>query len=199
MVWGLVLAVGLIASLPTAAAAEDDRAVIQVDLYRAMRSRDVGAYPIQNFNLASIAGASKYIHTDVITEHLTDPERKERRNGIDSIARMRFKVKNPSRVVAPASPMATQMDFGPFVLYDSGAATNPRSHALIQEYGSYVGVQLQTDARWPYTEPYVWFSVTGWCPNMRYEQVPMSRREAEDELEARSRICEGLWSEAACA
>merc|ERR1740121_1263777 len=84
MVWDVLMALA-VAAFPVGANSQD-RPVMQFDFYRAMRKSDIGAYPLQNFNLASVAGVGKYIHTEVIAEHVIgNVQRTTRKNGIDTI------------------------------------------------------------------------------------------------------------------
>mmetsp|Transcript_38689 Transcript_38689/g.97249 ORF Transcript_38689/g.97249 Transcript_38689/m.97249 type:complete len:810 (-) Transcript_38689:212-2641(-) len=176
----------------------DGRPALDIDLYRAMQSEGINQWPLQNVNLASVDGVTKYLHTEVIAEHVVgDSERNQRKYGIDAFAKIRFKVKNPSSVVTNRS-IVTQVNFGPFVTFDSGKATNPLTQTLIKAHGGFVGVQKQQDPRWPYRTPYYWFSVTGWCPNVPYFKVPMTRHRAEQIISNRSSFCPQLEGKLAC-
>eukprot|EP00428_Durinskia_dybowskii_P034309 CAMPEP_0170262948 /NCGR_PEP_ID=MMETSP0116_2-20130129/31357_1 /TAXON_ID=400756 /ORGANISM="Durinskia baltica, Strain CSIRO CS-38" /LENGTH=512 /DNA_ID=CAMNT_0010514017 /DNA_START=54 /DNA_END=1590 /DNA_ORIENTATION=- len=173
--------------------------VLELDLFRAMPQVGIGKWPLQNFNLASEAGVIKYVHTEVIAEHiLGSPERTTRKYGVDAIARIRFKIRNPGSLLSPSNHLVTQVDFGPFVTYDSGVATNPQTQEFIKDHGGYVGVQLQADHRWPYDAPYFWFSVTGFCPNVRYDEVPMTRDTYVEAQGRRERKCTAIADEAKC-
>lgn len=188
-----VAAAALLPVTTAAAEAEDARPVLEFDFYRAMPAAGTGKWTFQNFNLASTAGCIKYVQTEVIAEHIIgDAERTSRKYGIDTVAKVHFKVKNPSSVLMTQNQLVNQVDFGPFVTYDYGIATNPQSQTFIKEYGSYVGVQQQQDPRWPYTEPSFWYSITGWCPNVRYDEVPMTREEYNSTLVARQEVCSQL-------
>jgi len=101
-------------------------------------------------------------------------------------------------VLDPHNMMVNEIDFGPFVTYDYGVATNPTTQKYIQHHGGYVGVQLQHDVRWPYNMPFFWFSVTGFCPNIRYDQVPMTRDTYEKVLSERREQCSKFANENAC-
>eukprot|EP00443_Scrippsiella_acuminata_P050411 CAMPEP_0115417238 /NCGR_PEP_ID=MMETSP0271-20121206/24022_1 /TAXON_ID=71861 /ORGANISM="Scrippsiella trochoidea, Strain CCMP3099" /LENGTH=976 /DNA_ID=CAMNT_0002841621 /DNA_START=32 /DNA_END=2965 /DNA_ORIENTATION=- len=177
----------------------DGRPVLDIDFYRATESAGIDKWLLQNMNLASVEGMTKYFHTEAIAEHVIgDVERKTRKYGIDAFTKVRFKVKNPRSVVATSSSILNQVDFGPFVTFDFGVATNPDTQTLIRTHGGFVGVQQQQDPRWPYSTPYYWFSITGWCPNVPYNKVPMTRQKAEQLLLNRSSLCSQLDGRVAC-
>lgn len=141
--------------------------IIEVDFYRAMRGAHVAAVQLENDNMASLVGVLKYVHTEVIVEHATSPQdRLTRKNSIDVIAGAKFSVQNPATLLSPSSLIMQHVDFGPFVTYDNGVATNSVQLQYIKRHGGFVGVQEQRDVRFPYNNPYYWFSVSGFCPNL---------------------------------
>eukprot|EP00418_Pyrodinium_bahamense_P074777 CAMPEP_0179080472 /NCGR_PEP_ID=MMETSP0796-20121207/36169_1 /TAXON_ID=73915 /ORGANISM="Pyrodinium bahamense, Strain pbaha01" /LENGTH=567 /DNA_ID=CAMNT_0020777827 /DNA_START=307 /DNA_END=2010 /DNA_ORIENTATION=- len=153
------------ASLPIARC----RPPIEVYLYRAMTGSHVGLYTLENNNLASLVGVLKYIHTEVIAEHtISPPDRLTRKYSIDVIATSKFAVKNPSSLLSPENSFVQYVDFGPFVTFDIGVATNSIQLEYIKRFGSFVGVQDQRDVRFAYDDPYYWFSVNGFCPNLQW-------------------------------
>merc|ERR1711976_156775 len=132
-----------------------------LDFYMATQAKGVGVLPMENINMASLAGATKFIQTELIAEHVIgNYDRLKRKYGIDTLVKTRVKVKNSAALLGSG---ALQVDFGPFVTYDNGKATT--SQEWIKDYGGYVGVQMQGDVRWPYAEPYFWYSLGGLCPS----------------------------------
>jgi len=150
-----------------AASVAQGRNAIEMDFFRAMNGAKVGVFTLEDNDLASLIGTLKYVHTEVLAEHLIGPPaRTSRKYGIDVIARSRFSVLNPSSLLSPTSGLVRNVDFGPFVTFDSGVATNTGQLEHIKRYGGYVGVQHQWDVRFAYDDPYYWFSVNGFCPNL---------------------------------
>uniref|UniRef100_A0A7S0B9M5 Apple domain-containing protein n=1 Tax=Pyrodinium bahamense TaxID=73915 RepID=A0A7S0B9M5_9DINO len=142
-----------------------------MDLFRAMPAAVASAQPTEDNDLADVGGVLKYIHTELLTEHLGDPLRKQRKYNIDSIRKQRFKLRNPDSLLQ-STPFP---DFGPFVTYDWGEATNKAQHLIMEQYGDFVGIQQgctngNCDVRYPATVPYNWFSVGNWCPNLPFAQ-----------------------------
>lgn len=179
---------------------EQDRP-LDFQFYRAMDTEGTGLFKFQNYDMASHTGALKYVHAEVVAEHTVSSNRKRRKCKIDSLVRVHLKVKNPKSVIGPGSVMRTQVDFGGFVTFDNGVSTNHHNTHAISKHGGYVGVQRQVDPRWPYPEPYFWYSVTGWCPNVRYDEVPITREEYVTIMKRRNPICsqhssgDGCWTD----
>jgi len=145
--------------------------VVEVDFYRAMRSIDVGKHTLENNDIASLVGVLKYIHTEVIAEHMVSPpSRPARKYAIDVIAKAKFSVRNPSSLLSLSSGLGQHVDFGPYVTFDSGVATNRNQQDFIMRYGGFVGVQNQRDVRYQYEDPYYWFSLNGFCPNLPWSE-----------------------------
>mmetsp|Transcript_81356 Transcript_81356/g.264014 ORF Transcript_81356/g.264014 Transcript_81356/m.264014 type:complete len:810 (-) Transcript_81356:34-2463(-) len=125
-------------------------------------------------DMADLGGAIKYIHTEMLTEHYADPLRTTRKYGIDVLTRKRYKIKNTEALLK--SPQQAMGEFGQFVTYDWGQATNPGQYAMFKDYGDFVGLQqgcgadMQCDVRWPSSVPYSWFSVGNWCPNLPWDK-----------------------------
>jgi len=175
------------------------RPVLDVFFYRAMPSSSINKWRVENMDMASTGGVTKYVHTEVIAESIIgSPERETRKYHIDAIAKYPMKIKNPSSVTASSSSIVTQVHFGPFVTYDYGVATNLQTQTMIEEYGSFVGVQSQYDPRWPHSTPYFWFSVTGWCPSVAWWDRPVTREEAEQIMSNRTSLCPQLEGRIAC-
>lgn len=166
-----------------------------VDMYRAMQKPDGGkeTQKVENNNLADIHGVLRYIHQEVIVEHAQgDPERTARKYGIDSIARYRVQVKNPSGVEAGAPVPG----FGSmFSAFDFGVATNDDALKELAKVGDFVGVQLhsQDDASIIVAYPYYWFSLPGACPNLPWKCIPGAKQTAcqtkRSELEVMPPVC----------
>jgi len=141
--------------------------VIVLDTFRAMRSSQVERSPVENDDLADLGGVLKYVHTEAIMEHLLPPDRRERKYGLDCITRHRFKIRNPEALLTQGNNM---VDFGQFITYDYGVATNPIQQSVIQRLGDFVGIQDNRDPRYPSLEPYFWFSTGNRCPNLPWDK-----------------------------
>lgn len=158
-----------LAALLSGVAAVGTNPVIEVDFYRAMAQADIGAYELGNNDLASLAGVLKYVHTEAIAEHqIAQPDRTARKYGIDVIAKYPFHIKNPEAVVDPTDVQVRQVDFGRYMTFDHGVATNVVQQPYVAEYGDFVGVQHQVDQRFAYEDPYYWYSISGFCPNLPF-------------------------------
>ena len=101
------------------------------DVYRCMAAAAVDTHPMEDDDIADLAGAVKYVHTEILTEHLQSPIRQTRKYAIDAVTRHRMKFKNPSTV--QGTTHALQGEFSQFVTYDFGQATNPAQLPIIQE------------------------------------------------------------------
>lgn len=147
----------------------DTAPVINLNLYRAMNKNNLGLHTLENDNMADLPGVLKYFHTEVIAEsHVGDPDRAARKYGIDVIARWDFKVKNSPSMLRDGSPDVNLQDFGPFVTYDYGQSTNEALDSVFTTHGDFVGAQFQRDPRFNFADPYFWFSVSGFCPNLPF-------------------------------
>ncbi|CAJ1328832.1 unnamed protein product [Effrenium voratum] len=113
-----------------------------VDMYRALKKPsggEEGDQRLENNNLADILGVLRYLHQEVVVEHAVgDPERTERKYGIDAIARYRVTLKNPTKLDASSSIMGFSPKFSAF---DYGIATNPDTLKELAEVGDFVGIQ----------------------------------------------------------
>ncbi|CAJ1400997.1 unnamed protein product [Effrenium voratum] len=141
-----------------------------VDMYRALKKPsggEEGDQRLENNNLADILGVLRYLHQEVVVEHAVgDPERTERKYGIDAIARYRVTLKNPTKLDASSSIMGFSPKFSAF---DYGIATNPDTLKELAEVGDFVGIQKKdpfVDASMAVSYPYYWFSLPGKCPNL---------------------------------
>ena len=101
------------------------------DIYRCMAGSAVDTHAMEDDDIADLTGALKYVHTEILTEHLQSPIRQTRKYGIDVVTRHRMKFKNPSTV--QKTPNALQGEFSQFVTYDFGKATNPAQMPIIKE------------------------------------------------------------------
>jgi len=147
--------------------------VLYFDMYRAMASSAVDSHLMEDDDMADLGGVIKYIHTEILTEHMGDPLRTSRKYNIDVLTRHRYKIHNTDKLLK--SPVMAQAEFGQFVTYDWGQATNTQQMAMFQQYGDFVGVQtgcsnLHCDVRFPSELPYSWFSVGNWCPNLPWDK-----------------------------
>lgn len=148
-----------------------DFPVVQLDLFRAMTGASAEGFPTEDNDIADVGGVVKYIHTELLTEHLADPLRKRRKYNIDSIRKQRFKIRNPDALLE-STPFP---DFGQFVTYDWGEATNKAQLPIMEKYGDFVGIQSgcangNCDPRYPSSIPYNWYSVGNWCPNLPFDK-----------------------------
>ena len=101
------------------------------DVYRCMAAAAVDTHPMEDDDLADLAGAIKYVHTEILTEHLQSPIRTSRKYHVDAITAHRFRIKNPSTILHRSD--ALQGEFGAFVTYDWGKATNPAQLPMIAD------------------------------------------------------------------
>lgn len=102
-----------------------------IDVFRCMAAAGVDTHPMEDDDIASLDGAIKYVHTEILTEHLQNPIRDTRKYNIDVVTRHRMKVLNPDTILG--TPHAVQGEFGQFITYDFGKATNPDQMPIIQE------------------------------------------------------------------
>lgn len=108
-----------------------DGAPLEMDFYRSMAEAAVDTHPMEDDDIADMCGALKYVHTEILTEHLQSPIRQTRKYSIDVITRHRMKIKNPRTILK--TPNALQGEFGQFITYDFGKATNPAQLPMIQD------------------------------------------------------------------
>lgn len=145
-------------------------AVIELDMYRAMASSGL-SYPTEDNNLADIVGALKYVATEVIVEgQIGNFTRTARKYDIDTILKSRYWVLNPPLVLAPETLKLMHQDFGPYMAFDNGVATNLPNQGDIANLGDIVGIQSQQDVRFPTDIPFYWASVSGFCPNLPWHE-----------------------------
>jgi hypothetical protein len=146
-------------------------ATVPIDMFRAMQASAAEQEETMDDDVADLGGDLKYVHTELITEHLADPLRLSRKYNIDCIRRQRYKIRNPTSM----SNATDFVDFGPFITFDFGMATNPAQVPLLQKYGDFIGIQPECsngncDPRFPSETPYYWFSVGNFCPNLPWGQ-----------------------------
>lgn len=140
---------------------------LTLDLYHAVSAATSG-FLWQDINPAGIMGVLKYIHTEVIAEHeVSPPDRRGRKDDLQAIARATFKVRNPT---AMPDVLRHLIDFGPFMHFEGGRTFDAYGLDKMARHGEFVGIQKQTDVRFPTKEPYYWFSLAGPCPNLPYEE-----------------------------
>mmetsp|Transcript_55232 Transcript_55232/g.103555 ORF Transcript_55232/g.103555 Transcript_55232/m.103555 type:complete len:645 (-) Transcript_55232:74-2008(-) len=163
--WAAVL---LAASLGMA-----DDLVQTVDMYRAMQKPKGGkeTNPVSNNNLADVMGVLRYVHQEVIVEHVAgDPERTSRKYNIDSFAHYRMKVRNPDSILKDPSKLAMP-GFGRYGAFDYGVATSLDLLESVVANGDYVGISKEDSPQINFTHPWYWFSVDGECPNLPWQCV----------------------------
>lgn len=152
-----------------------DNPVVVIDIFRAMSEADVDKYFVEDDDIADLGGVLKYVHTETIAEHLLPPLRQRRKYDIDCITRHRYKVRNPPALLGPGGPKE-KVDFGQFVTYDYGVATNLAQIPMIKKYGDFVGIQDNRDPRYPSSNPYYWFSAGNRCPNLAWNRKGSRKR-----------------------
>jgi len=167
--FGLAVLLQVVTQSFVAAANDSAFPVVHLDLFRAVPGAVADGNLTEDNDLADLAGVLKYLHTEILTEHLGDPGRTSRKYGIDSIRRQRLAIRNPD-VLLSSTPVP---DFGRFVTYDFGEATNKAEWSLFEEFGDFVGIQEgcsegECDPRYPAYNSYNWFSVGNWCPNLPF-------------------------------
>ncbi|CAK0887624.1 unnamed protein product [Prorocentrum cordatum] len=142
---------------------------VSIDIFRAMKAAAADEQQTLDDDMADLQGDLKYVHTELLTEHLLDPIRQSRKYDIDCIRRQRYVFRNPAALAtAVESPLP---DFGPFITYDFGVATNTQQLPVLEKYGDFIGIQEgcsggNCDVRFPAESPYFWFSVGNFCPNL---------------------------------
>ncbi|CAK9115824.1 unnamed protein product [Durusdinium trenchii] len=148
-----------------------------VDMFRAAKNPVSSGKETRNMtnnNLADIQGVLRYLHQEIVVEHAQgDPQRTERKYGIDSIARYRVSVRNPNSIDAKAPILG----FSPaFTAFDYGVATSPS--AANRQVGDFVGIQRhdQSDVAMIVAYPYYWFSLPGLCPNLPWTCIKGSSK-----------------------
>lgn len=120
--------------------------------------------------MADLVGAMKYVHSEVIAEHtIADFDRKLRKYSIDTIARWRILFQNPGVITGMNQAPMIFADFGPFITFDYGQATNLEPLQLLERLGDFVGAQQNSGDGFVYNDPYFWFSLPGFCPNLPYK------------------------------
>lgn len=166
--WAALL---LTASIGIVSAADD--LVQTVDLYRAMAKPPDGkeTNPVSNNNLADVMGVLRYVHQEVIVEHVAgDPERPSRKYGIDSFGHYRMKIRNPDSILKDPSKLAMP-GFGRYGAFDYGVATSLDLLEGVVANGDYVGISKEDSPQINFTHPWYWFSVDGDCPNLPWQCV----------------------------
>lgn len=143
--------------------------VREIYMYRATKDPTKNPYVMENVDMADLVGAMKYVHSEVIAEHtISIPDRTARKYNIDTIARWRVLVQNPGVITGMNQAPMIFADFGPFITFDYGQATNEEPRKLLERLGDFVGAQQNSGDGFVYDEPYFWFSLPGFCPNLPY-------------------------------
>lgn len=121
------------------------------------RSQDQHTYPLENVNMADLAGAMWYLHREVVASV-------PRKFNVSRILRYMVTMQN-----TPALYQRTQTQFGPFVAFDSGSA--PGRNAEWERDGFNVGCQPVDEKLYSYFNadgaPGRWYSLPGPCPEER--------------------------------
>jgi len=151
---------------------------IRLEMFRAMARKDL-RHEFANVDMATPAGVMNYLHTDVVGEHVGDyggyqPQigTKERLNGVDIVAGVHAHVKNPDSAIAA---VGNYVDFALSAHFITGEATGP---AYNWNFGDIVGAQKGDDPRWPYADPWYRYSLSGFCPNLKWNQKKLGAKKA---------------------
>ncbi|CAE8726659.1 unnamed protein product [Polarella glacialis] len=160
--------------------------MLSFDIFRSMAAAAVDTHPMEDDDVADLGGVLKYVHTEILTEHLQNPLRINRKYDIDSLAAHRYKIKNTQELLN--SDVQTQGEFGQFVTFDWGQATNTAQLPMLSQYGNFVGIQpcsqLECDVRFPSERPYAWLSVGNRCPNFAWDKKGSKLAPAKDCLQS---------------
>lgn len=115
-------------------------------------------------------GLMKHLMVDVVDEAGQASDRQERAGGIDTIYRLRLKVKNPPAAIAAGS----HFEFGPFTPFAMGVALE--NVERFADLGDHVGIRAfepgtgagdeGDEPRFAYGSTYYAFSMNGPCPNL---------------------------------
>jgi len=147
--------------------------VVRLELYRAMNKKDL-EYDFANVDMASVGGVMDYLHTDIVGEHADDYDGyghstrfKSRLNDIDTIVSVPALVRNPDSVIDTVGAVDSFVDFAKSAHFIDGEATGP---AYNWNFGDIVGAQRGGDSRFPTREPYYRFSLSGFCPNLKFDE-----------------------------
>lgn len=146
----------------------------QVDLYRAMKGESAGVYTEENNDLASLGGVLKYLMTEILGESWQDQTRQTRKYGIDSVATRRYKIKAIPQTVPACQELIP--GFHRFATFDQGQSTNADLDPIFTQCGDMVGYQSADVPQWahPMQDPPFWFSVSGFCPNLPFQKLPIT-------------------------
>eukprot|EP00413_Alexandrium_margalefii_P049266 CAMPEP_0204610200 /NCGR_PEP_ID=MMETSP0661-20131031/61378_1 /ASSEMBLY_ACC=CAM_ASM_000606 /TAXON_ID=109239 /ORGANISM="Alexandrium margalefi, Strain AMGDE01CS-322" /LENGTH=747 /DNA_ID=CAMNT_0051622003 /DNA_START=77 /DNA_END=2321 /DNA_ORIENTATION=+ len=143
---------------------------LKLELFRAMRKTDL-KHGFANVDMGTVGGVINYLHTDVVGEHVGDYNgykpligSESRINGVEVVVGVNAHVRNPDSAI---SAVGHHVDFARSAHFIEGEATGP---AYNWNFGDIVGVQKGADRRWPFAEPYYRFSLSGFCPNLKFPQ-----------------------------
>lgn len=129
-------------------------------------------FSTENNNLADIMGTFRYLHQEVLPEHLQNQQRTARKYEIGAILRYRMRWKPTVDLLS--SDLQTLPGFGQYMAFDEGLVSSSDSLKLIVQLGDIVGVNLGEfpavncvayDTRW------YWYSVSGYCPNLPWNCI----------------------------
>jgi len=172
--------VELIAPAPGAGDAANNP-VMELYFYRAQEFDGETPYAMENVNMADLPGVIQYIHREIIAEHTigavdrrTGAARAARKYDISTILRYRFLAKNPDTL------SQVSMDFNGYVTFDFGQASNRQQWGDFTDHGDFVGAQAQSNTHVPFNDPYYWFSLSGFCPNLPFTSAAITTLCPED-------------------
>jgi len=149
--------------------------VTELYMYRAQEFDGETPYAMENVNMADLPGVIQYIHREIIAEHTigavdrrTGEARAARKYDISTILRYRFLIKNPDTL------SGVSMDFNGYVTFDFGQASNRQQWGDFTDHGDFVGAQTQSNTHVPFNDPYYWFSLSGFCPNLPFTSAAIT-------------------------
>jgi len=144
--------------------------VYQFYVYRGQSDKN---YPIENVNVASIAGVMWYLANEIV------PDNCMRRFDITRIIRLKLTYRPTPEIIAKGS------HFGVRYAFDSGQCTGPEAcKKTWDQYGYVVGCN-KFEQKYPYPDfetfynDGIWYSLPGKCSEFKYHDKPAGR-EKED-------------------
>lgn len=146
--------------------------VLQLELFRPVARKEL-SQEFSNVDMYSVEGVIHILHTRVVWEHegnwdgAQEPRLDARPNGIDFIAGISARVRNPDSVIAEVGSVHNFVDFAANAAFVNGMATGPRYN---WDFGDIVGVAGFHDKSYPSLNPFYQFSLSGYCPNLDFDQ-----------------------------
>ena len=145
---------------------------VRLEMYAALRGTDNISSP-ENVDLYDAAGLVNYLVTQIVVETGKSPDRQAREHGIDTIVKYQIRIRNNMT----SSDVDVQAEFSKYVRFEDGAA-EPADVEMFARSGDLVGALSfhppLGDLRFPTTETFYWFSLSGPCPNMKHGEKQSS-------------------------